>query len=191
MATQAAENKQVMIVDDSSGASSEAGDIVPKMETFHRSAYLPIAPTTSASSLGDTTVPPNERGIRHLGVRFASTGHLSIPKPQRAGRTRSTQVRLKRQGFEPMRRESSVTFVVRSIRRGTDEWKNVIKPFVADLAFRSLVKPRYYSKPRFQVYECHAAVVFIDLSGYSKITAALAPRGAHAISNAVNDYLNR
>lgn len=124
---------------------------------------------------------------------FASTGHVDLPGPLSwsSGRTRSTQVRLKRQGFTPVAREASANFVVKSIRRGTGEWHDLIKPFVADLAFRSLVKPRYFSKPRFQAYECHAAVLFVDLSGYSRITAALATKGAHAISNAVNAYLGR
>ena len=62
---------------------------------------------------------------------------------------------------------------------------------VADLAFQSLVKPRFYSTPHFRPYECHAAVLFIDLSGYSHITTELAPRGAHAISNEVNAYLHQ
>ena len=126
-------------------------------------------------------------------ISYASTGHLDFPKPLQStgGRTTSTQVRLKRQGFTPVAREASANFVVKSIRRGTEEWQDLIKPFVADLAFKSLMKPRYLSKPRFQAYECHAAVLFVDLSGYSKITAALAPKGAHAISNEVNAYLGR
>lgn len=125
---------------------------------------------------------------------YASTGQLDFPpKPSKSmgGRTVSTTVRLERQGFTPVGRETSANFVVKSIRRGTDEWRDLVKPFVADLAFRSLVKPRYMSKPRFQAYDCHAAVLFVDLSGYSKITAALANKGAHAISNEVNAYLGR
>uniref|UniRef100_A0A7S3P845 Guanylate cyclase domain-containing protein n=1 Tax=Amphora coffeiformis TaxID=265554 RepID=A0A7S3P845_9STRA len=125
-------------------------------------------------------------------IKFGSTGHFDLIGPlSPSGRTRSTAVRLQRQGFTPVSRDTSANFVVKSIRRGTEEWHDIVKPFVADLAFRSLVKPRYLSKPRFQAYECHAAVLFVDLSGYSKITAALSTKGAHAVSNVVNAYLGR
>ena len=43
----------------------------------------------------------------------------------------------------------------------------------------------------FRPYTCRAAVLFVDLSQYSKITAAIADRGAHALSNIVNAYLSR
>ena len=163
--------------EDDDPDTSEADDVVSMMERSNS------VPNRSSSS-----VKFDKR------LMYASTGHLpTIPKPimGTGGRTISTQTRLKRQGFEPMRRESSANFVVKSIRRGTDEWQSLIRPFVADLAFKSLVTPRKYSVPRFQPYECHAATLFVDLSGYSKITAALAEKGAHAISNEVNDYLSR
>lgn len=126
-------------------------------------------------------------------VDSAEDGALGIPKPKQSigGRTASTQVRLRRQGFQALSRDKTVNFVVRSIRRGSDDWLSLIKPFVADLAFRSLVKPRQYSEARFRPYACHAAVLFVDLSSYSKITAALAHKGAHALSTVVNAYLGR
>ena len=42
----------------------------------------------------------------------------------------------------------------------------------------------------FRPYTCQAAVLFIDLSSYSKITAAIAHRGAHELSDIVNAYLS-
>lgn len=117
---------------------------------------------------------------------------LEPPAPRpRFGRTESTQVRLSRQGYGALQKEKSLHFVVQAIRRGTPDWQSRMEPFVADLVFRSLVKSRYYSEPTFRPYVCHAAVLFVDLSGYSKITAALAHRGAHAISEVVNDYLDK
>ena len=63
-------------------------------------------------------------------IMYASTGHLNIPPPQKAGRTISTKTRLKRQGFVSLKPgESSSGFVVKSIRRGTAEWRGLIKPF--------------------------------------------------------------
>jgi len=105
-------------------------------------------------------------------------------------RTNSTQARLRRQGFRESR-SSMNNFAVRSIRRGSDDWRSMIKPFVSDLVFRSLISRRYQSAVGFRPYACHAAVLFVDLSGYSKISAALAHRGAHALSSVVNAYLSR
>ena len=87
-------------------------------------------------------------------------------------------------------------FAVQSIRRGSHEWAVLIQPFVADLAFRSLVTTGSSSAQpqqtlRFRPYTCQAAVLFVDISGYSKIAAALTDRGAHALSTAVNSYLSR
>lgn len=45
------------------------------------------------------------------------------------------------------------------------------------------------SAPTFTAWKGQAAVAFIDISGYSKVTTALAPLGAHALSDAVNGYL--
>ena len=110
--------------------------------------------------------------------------------PKLGGRTISTAVRLRRQGFTASR-SGGTDFAVRSIRRGSDDWQILIKPFVADLAFRSLVSRRYQSEVSFRPYNCFSAVLFIDLSSYSKITAAIAHRGAHTLSNMVNAYLSR
>jgi len=50
---------------------------------------------------------------------------------------------------------------------------------------------RFQSEVSFRPYTCHAAVLFVDLSHYSKIAAFLADRGAHTISSIVNAYLSR
>jgi class 3 adenylate cyclase len=80
---------------------------------------------------------------------------------------------------------------MRSIRRGTDDWRSMVKPFVSDLAFRSLFRQRCGGEIFFRPYTCHAAVLFVDLSGYSRIAAAIAHKGAHALSSVVNSYLSR
>ena len=74
---------------------------------------------------------------------------------------------------------------------GTDAWHKLIKPFVSDLAFRSIVTRKSESAVCFDPYTCEAAVLFVDLSGYSKITSAISHKGAHAISSVVNAYLDR
>ncbi|CUG87088.1 guanylate cyclase, putative [Bodo saltans] len=43
--------------------------------------------------------------------------------------------------------------------------------------------------PTFVPWEGQAALLFVDISGYSKVTAALAPFGPYALSDAVNGYL--
>jgi class 3 adenylate cyclase len=74
----------------------------------------------------------------------------------------------------------------------SETWRQLIKPFVSDLVFSSLV-PRHHhqTEVRFRPYTCHAAVLFVDLSGYSRIAAAIAHKGAHALSSVVNMYLSR
>lgn len=109
------------------------------------------------------------------------------PQPQRS---LSTSQRLQTQGFrESARRRND--FAVKSIRRGSEEWHSTLRPFVADLAFMSLVQRRWQSEVSFRPYTCQAAVLFVDLSNYSKITAAIAHRGAHILSGIVNAYLSR
>jgi hypothetical protein len=80
---------------------------------------------------------------------------------------------------------------VQSTIRGSPQWNALIKPFVSDLTFRSMTKRRSESKVCFQPYTCEGAIMFLDLSGYSKINAALAYKGAHALSSAVNEYFDR
>lgn len=113
------------------------------------------------------------------------------PPKRLSGRTESTQNLLRRQGFTALQRMGSVKFAVRSTRRGSHDWQSLISPFVADLAFRSLVRARHFAEPHFRPYLCHAAVLFVDLSGYSRITSALAHNGAHAVSAVVNAYLEQ
>lgn len=120
--------------------------------------------------------------------------HITALPPKIDGglgeRHKSTETRLRRQGFQPSLSSRS-NFAVKSIRRGSDDWLNMIKPFVSDLAHRSLVRRRFQSEISFRTYTCHAAVLFIDLSSYSKITAEISYRGAHALSSIVNAYLSR
>jgi class 3 adenylate cyclase len=101
-----------------------------------------------------------------------------------------TSMRLQRQGF--VGRVRSSDFALKSIRRGSSEWHATLRPFVADIAFESIIQRRYQSETvSFRPFTCYAAVLFVDLSNYSAITAAIAARGAHALSNVVNDYLSR
>jgi class 3 adenylate cyclase len=62
---------------------------------------------------------------------------------------------------------------------------------VSDLVFRSLFRLHVQGEIFFRPYTCHAAVLFVDLSGYSRIAAAIAHKGAHALSSVVNNYLSR
>jgi class 3 adenylate cyclase len=89
---------------------------------------------------------------------------------------------------------SKNNFALRSIRRGTQDWIALVRPFVADLAFCSVVSRHFHQdrRPMFRPFTTpHAAVLFVDISGYSRIAAVLADRGAHALSTAVNSYLSR
>lgn len=66
----------------------------------------------------------------------------------------------------------------------------MVQPFCSDLAFRCVRRKRSFARaPTFESWSGHAAVLFVDLSGYSKITSALADRGAFLLSAIVNDYL--
>lgn len=109
----------------------------------------------------------------------------------RTGRTLSTTMRLQEEGLTDTSNTSGLDYAVQSIARGSESWAALIKPFVSDLAFRSLLRRRYKSPLTFRLYTCRAAVLFVDLSGYSKITAAIAHRGAHFLSNVVNAYLEK
>jgi class 3 adenylate cyclase len=126
------------------------------------------------------------------GGTFSTDFTRLKPVQMRPGeRTVSTSLRLRRQGFQ-MSKSGVNNFVVKSIRRGSDEWNSLIRPFVADLAFRSLEYLRVQSENvSFCPYTCTAAVLFVDLCNYSGITAAIAHKGAHALSNCVNAYLSR
>ena len=92
-----------------------------------------------------------------------------------------------------MEESTSDSFRARALEGadGADAWHKLIKPFVSDLAFRSIVTRKSESAVCFDPYTCEAAVLFVDLSGYSKITSAISHKGAHAISSAVNAYLDR
>jgi class 3 adenylate cyclase len=152
----------------------------------------------------DNDTSPNVSTLDKLTAGVASsqqemllTPPLSIKNDERGGSLSSsgrrsivTSMRLQRQGF--VGRNRSVDFAMKSIRRGSSEWHNTLRPFVADIAFESFVQRRYQSATiSFRPYTCHAAVLFVDLSDYSMITAAIAHRGAHALSSIVNAYLSR
>ena len=83
----------------------------------------------------------------------------------------------------------ATNFAVQSIRRGSQEWRTLVKPFVADLCYESLTSRAFSRQPLVRPFTCQAAVLFVDISGYSKIAAALADRGAHALSSASSEAL--
>lgn len=78
---------------------------------------------------------------------------------------------------------------MKSMKRGSQSWVEMVRPFCSDLVFRCLRHNRTFSKATFESWSGHAAVLFVDLCGYSKITAVLADRGAYLLSKIVNDYL--
>lgn len=136
----------------------------------------------------EAVVEKSPKGSERINTKFPRR------PTRRAGlmglRTVSTQER------EQKQRPSVQTadFVVQSIRRGSQEWRQLVKPFVADLAFESVVSRHFCrQRPMFRPYTTHAAVLFVDISGYSKIATALQEMGggAHALSSAVNGYLSR
>jgi hypothetical protein len=119
-----------------------------------------ISPTSSVRALGvyGLSPVPKQRNFPRAPIQ-TNLGN----------RTVSTQDRLRQQGF----RERSSTaaddsvvggsgvaqFAVRSIRRGSDDWRNLVKPFVSDLVFKSLFQPRSQAEIVFLPYTSHAAVV--------------------------------
>jgi class 3 adenylate cyclase len=126
--------------------------------------------------------------------------HITFTSLSQSGRSISMAERLQQQGFVERRENRtncSSNFAMKSIRRGSTEWNHTLRPFVANIVFESFVQRRYYqnegssSLQRFRPYNCYAAVLFVDLCNYSKITASIAHRGAHVLSNIVNEYLHR
>jgi class 3 adenylate cyclase len=118
----------------------------------------------------------------------------------------------------PISSHVQTDFAMKSIRRGSMEWNVILRPFVANIVFESFVQRRYHyhhtknnnihqqqegsshdidtayeiqQQQRFRPYTCYAAVLFVDLCNYSKITTTIAHRGAHVLSSIVNDYLHR
>lgn len=158
------------------------------------------ASVTFSDAMGASGIPENT-DRSDLGHRSSLVSALGTPEldtsqiqnirklPSLGDRTASTADRLRRQGFRAS--ASSRAFPVKYTKRGSTEWRNVIQPFVSDIAFRSCVKRRFQGETTFRPYHCQAAVLFVDLSGYSNITTAMAPRGAHALSKVVNSYLSK
>jgi class 3 adenylate cyclase len=181
------------------------------MRRLPKASFTESPRHSSVSVLDDFTVPPAINGLTTStsdSVRDDSfndsAGSMGYPrgserrdfsrlKPvaMRPGeRTVSTSIRLRRQGFT-MSKSGLSNFAVKSIRRGSDEWNGLLRPFVSDLVFRSLEYRWSQSEVSFRPYSCQAAVLFVDLSNYSKITAELGQRGVHSISTVVNAYLGR
>lgn len=138
----------------------------------------------------DSDEDDDDSSSSHDSFRNSSGNHGSGD----GGRSTSTTLRLQGQGFR--RSQRHLDFAVRSIRRGSRQWNELLKLFVADLAFRSVVTRRFQSEVSFRPYTCDAAaVLFVDLSHYSRIAAAVVgnnnQHGAHALSTTVNDYLDR
>ena len=133
---------------------------------------------------------PNRGDDRIRGNRNFQASSL-VSAPEYGVRRTSVALRLEEQGLRPTSRNSE-TYAVQSIQRGNEEWKKLLRPFVADLALRSIVKRHSHQRGvTFRPYHCQAAVLFVDLSGYSQITSAIAHRGAHTISDIVNAYMER
>jgi class 3 adenylate cyclase len=121
--------------------------------------------------------------------------------------------------FSSSRRQSSIMqlpHAVQSVDRNSNEWKTQLYPFVSDIVFRSINTKNHHLRQAtqstqssaseaisyhthhpnrsyisFRPYTCQAAILFVDLCGYSRITAAIAHRGAHVLSETVNAYLSR
>ena len=167
--------------------------------------------TSSMRGLSFPARPPRRAGMK--GLRKVSTdaappphtttqamSSMSIPKQHKPVKTTSnsssttttsTHDRDQDNAHGVVMTPTTHDFAVRSIRRGTQEWNDLVKPFVADLAYESATS-RYFGRGQhFRPFTCTAAVMFVDISGYSKIASALADRGAHALSTAVNSYLRR
>ena len=116
-----------------------------------------------------------------------------------AGTTQQQQRRFDTRGLSPRK---NTDFAMKSIRRGSTDWNQILRPFVANIVFESCEQTRRYVpsnelsstlhyQKRFRPYTCHAAVLFVDLCNYSKITSTIAHRGAHVLSSIVNEYLHR
>ena len=114
----------------------------------------------------------------------------------------TTTIQLQQRGRNALSLRKNTDFAMKSIRRGSTDWNQTLQPFVANIVFESCEQSRRYIptneisyntnyQKRFRPYTCHAAVLFVDLCNYSKITSTIAHRGAHVLSSIVNEYLHR
>lgn len=114
----------------------------------------------------------------------------------------SSTIQLQQRGRSGPSLRKNTDFAMKSIRRGSTDWNHTLRPFVANIVFESCEQSRRYIptneisyntnyQKRFRPYTCHAAVLFVDLCNYSKITSTIAHRGAHVLSSIVNEYLHR
>jgi len=126
--------------------------------------------------------------IRRQRRISAATTTTSPPK-HRASR-RASGFRMRRQSMAAVHQQAQVQpstdAVMRSTVKGSGQWNRLLQPFVSDLCYQSLTERR-----TFRAVSCQAALLFVDLSGYSKITSRLAHHGAHVLSETVNAYLSR
>ena len=133
-----------------------------------------------------------ERPLRRAGFKsFRSTSTHQEQSNVQARGSGSTAATASMTSSTNSSSNMATNFAVQSIRRGSQEWRTLVKPFVADLCYESLTSRAFSRQPLVRPFTCQAAVLFVDISGYSKIAAALADRGAHALSTAVNAYLSR
>jgi hypothetical protein len=173
----------------------------------HPPHHLTINSPSSISS-NNCTIPNPNKAIPPPPLPARLPGR---PSSFLGDRSVSTSIRLRRQGLRPKKKTNhnskngatsstaastlfDMDFAVRSIRRGSTEWHALLRPFVADLAFRSLEYRRRHENHcaiSFRPYTCQAAVLFVDLCNYSGITSLIAHRGAHALSQIVHAYFSR
>jgi class 3 adenylate cyclase len=222
----------------------------------HRSASLP--PTlplhNSHDYSDDVSTLGGGAGSSSMTTALRTAALASRSSSLRSSVRSSTQ---RRQSAASVDSQSAVTtgttsagVAVRAVHRGSEQWTAQLRPFVSDLAYRSIATRRgrytqytsntttmhhshaslndaqsvashrtsrsnnsvgsngqsrrdgeatsggrphhlHHHQISFQPYTCQAAVLFVDISGYSRITAAIAHKGAHVISAAVNAYLSR
>lgn len=126
--------------------------------------------------------------IRALTTRAASSGGAVAAGAAGMGnRRKSLRMQFaRRQSMAAVQAAHTNQAAVRSIERNSDSWRGLLQPFVSDLCYQSLTK-----RHTFRPVSCQAALLFVDLSGYSRITSTLQSQGAHVLSETVNAYLGR
>lgn len=191
------------IADDDSSAGIVANSDENVVDFDVEMANIALGQTVLASSNADTNDAANI-DTAHTERFYASTstsndmillaGERPTSDDHMSRRPRQGRMQRRNSCGKNLNVDSSDNPIVSTVQRtsrGSPEWRKLIKPFVSDLTFRSFSQRRAESEIYFQPYTCEAAILFIDLSGYSKINAALASKGAHAISSAVNAYFDR
>jgi hypothetical protein len=114
-------------------------------------------PQPLSNSIGDRSQSTQTR-LRLQGFRERSSIVQRAAAPRR---NRSTSADSQRSNLSRLASTQLSQFAVRSTRRGSEEWLTLIKPFCADLVYKSLHRPRSQSEVVFRPYKCHAAVVSV------------------------------